>query len=85
VGRVKPAEAASGPRNDDLVQGPDADADVCHNAVAAYPRWRRWLLLRLLGHYHEALVVQGKIPASDDVLDLMDGVSGWCSPHRRLA
>ena len=27
--------AADGRRNDDLVHPPEADADVCHNAVAA--------------------------------------------------
>lgn len=48
-------------------------------------RWlKRWFLLRLLSQYHHALTAEGKIPAADDVLDMMDGVSGWCPPHRRL-
>jgi hypothetical protein len=49
-----------------------------------FGRFRRWLLLKLLGQYHHALTYQGKITAADDVLDVMDSVSGWCSPGYRL-
>lgn len=49
------------------------------------PRWRQRLLLRLLGEFMLALRSEGKEQAEDAVADVMDLVSGWCSPRRRLS
>jgi hypothetical protein len=47
-------------------------------------RLLRWALVKLLHRYHQALIAQGKLTAADEVLDMMDGATGWCPPNRRL-
>jgi hypothetical protein len=49
------------------------------------PRWQQRVLLRLLDRYRLALRAEGKQHAEDAVIDVMDMVVGWCSPHLRLS
>lgn len=46
-------------------------------------RLERWLLIQLLNRHMLALRAEGKEAAEDATLDVMDSVSGWCSPRWR--